>query len=241
MPYPTSTIANGTGSSVRRANTPYDMGALDARSLLVMHGRFGAALPMVASSRYPGRVGSNARVAIAGRYAQNGGRRLGQVQEVATAASALVPAIDSIESLFGGGATGDDAERQAAIYTMYEQAMTSPGSVASIKAVVGLYTIANQIYDPVNGVQRNNPQATRTYAQQAIETLSEQGWTLINANFAPVYTGVGASGAIYSANQTTGQQQVVATAKLPASSSSALGILLILGVGAYVVMNHKKG
>lgn len=302
MPYGNHSATTGSSHSVRRVNTPYDLGALDVRTMLSMRGRLGAipsrypeqnALNRVQpqgfartpfspgavdvrtlfaargrlgqslapvhpmrSSRYPSRtgaVGSWGRSAIAGRYAANGGHRMGQVQEIATAASALLPTIDSISQLFGSSASGADAERQAKMYSYYEQAMTAPGSTSSVDAVVNLYSIAMQAFDPVTNQQQNNPQITRTYAQQALQRLSSQGWINVNSDY-PSYTGIGASGVIYDPTGTSGTntQTAVANRGLPAGNTAALGgsvgvgvsgsallLLALVGVGGVLLLQHR--
>lgn len=181
---------------------------------------------------------------VYGRRARLGQTEAGQLigtiggtaaNAIAPGSGAIVaPVIDSIAQLFGGNpATGANAERQAHIDTVYEQAMTSPGSSSSIAAVVELYTISLNLYDPVNNVQQNNPQATRTYAQEALNVLASQGWS--NIGLSPVYTGVYASGEVLGVNSATGAQGVVANRALPSSVSSLLSSPLGLLAGAAVV------
>lgn len=192
-------------------------------------------MPVPARSAY----GRRARLRGLGQSAA-AGQLIGSIGGVA--ANAVVPGsgaiagpiIDSIAQLFGGNpATGADAERQSHVDTIYEEAMTSPGSSASIAAVVELYTMANNLFDPINNVQQNNPQATRTYAQEALNVLSSQGWSNIGLN--PVYTGVQASGQVLAVNSATGQQAVVANRALPGSAGSLLANPLVLLVGAVAV------
>jgi hypothetical protein len=154
------------------------------------------------------------------------------VSDVANVASGGVgggvsDVVDSLASLFGdGGVSSTDQQREASIYTLYEEAMTSPGSAASIAAVCALYSISAQIYDVVNNVQRNNPAVTRGYASTALQQLSTQGWTNVQS-FTPRYTGVAASGVVYNAAGT-------AVASRPLSSLSTgelvIGGLVVVGL-----------
>lgn len=235
------------------ARTPFSPGAVDVRALSVVRGRLGQPLPPLGSSRYASRAGVARRTygPIAGRYAGNGGRRLGQIAEITTAATSLAPAIASISQLFGPGASGADAERQAKMYSYYEQAMTAPGSPSSIDAVINLYAIATQGFDPVVNQQQNNPQITRTYAQQALQLLSSQGWINVNSD-QPSYTGIGASGVVYAPHGTSGTNTQVAVSKsaLPAGDTAALGgtvgalgvspllLLSVFAVGALFILRR---
>jgi hypothetical protein len=320
MPYGNQSATTGSRNAVRRVNTPYDMGALDARELLVMRGRLGAVrtmqqtthceaapvmphgiapvthrypdmqmlnrvprvgfsrtpfspgadgvralllmrgrlgqpVPLLTSSRYASRAGAGSRTygPIAGRYAANGGRRLGQVAEIATAATSLAPAIVSIAQLFGGGLSGANAERAAKVYTYYENAMTAPGSTSSIDAATTLWAIANQAVDPIQHLQENNPQATRAYAQQALQQLSSQGWVDLNSGN-PRYIGIGASGRVFAPNA-QGVQQAVADSGIPPTGTygpsqspnyygggaaiSPLVLLGVLGLGAVLLLRNR--
>lgn len=209
------------------SRTPFDPGLVPIRALYLTRGRLGdyQTPPALRSSRYPSRTPRSAwdRGPLAGRYAGNGGRRLGQVAEIATAATSLAPTIASISQLFGPGASGADAERQAHMYSLYEQAMTSPGSPSSIDAVVNLYTTATQQYDPIARVQQNNPQITRTYAQQALQQLSTQGWINVNS-LSPSYTGIGASGVVYAPTSSTGMNTETAVAQTPLPRGNAAAV-----------------
>jgi hypothetical protein len=308
MPYGNRSVTTGSANAVRRVNTPYDLGALDVRSLLsargrlgqvpgqvsprgsqrypdmqsmnrvvqegfsrmpfspgavdvreflVVRGRLGQSLPPLRSSRYPMRAGPQGsweRAPIAGRYAGNGGHRLGQVAEIATAATSLAPMIASIQGLFGPGASGADAERQAKIYSYYEQSLTQPGSASSVDSVITLNAIANNAYDPIQRVQQNNPQITRAYAQQALQRLSSQGWINVNTS-SPSYTGIGASGIVYASSGTSGldTQTAVSQSALPPGNTAALGgmmgggtvfgvplvVLAAAGLGAVLLLRKR--
>lgn len=148
--------------------------------------------------------------------------------------------VSTVSSIFGGNpATGKNAERQAHIYSIYETAMTSPGSSTSRAAVAELYAIANQIPDQITGVVENNPQATRTYAQQALQMLATQGWENVNS-FTPVFTGVPASGVVYGANQATGQEQQIGVRPI-AGAGMGSGTLLVLGIiGGFFLLSGRS-
>lgn len=324
MPYGNQSVTTGSHHAVRRVNTPYDMGALDARDLLVMRGRLGAVrtmqqtthceappvmphgispatyrypnmqslnrvaaqgscrspfspgaadlrallvirgrlgqpLPPLGSSRYPHRAGVARKTygPIAGRYVVNGGRRLGQVAEIATAATSLAPAIEGISQLFGPAASGAYAERQAKVYTYYEQALTAPGSVSSEDAVITLAAISTNGFDAAQNIQQNNPQITRAYAQQALQRLSSQGWINVNTS-SPKYTGIGASGVVYAPTGTSGlnTEAAVSQGALPSGNTAALSqgyapsygagvaispLLLLgaLGLGAVLILRNR--
>jgi hypothetical protein len=164
---------------------------------------------------------------------RQGRRQMGDViSDIANVASGGLgggasSVVDSLAGLFGGGLSSTDEERAEAVYTLYEEAMTSPGSNASMAAVVALYTISSQIFDPVNQVNRNNPAITRSYAATALQKLATQGWTNVQS-LTPRYTGVAASGQVLDA-----QGNYVGTNPLPGSFS--LGTLLLFGAGAFVV------
>lgn len=152
------------------------------------------------------------------------------------AADAIVPGsggvvsglVSSFADIFGGNpATGKNAERQANMYTLYEEAQTSPGSPASIDAVVQLYTISRNLYDPIDKVQQNEPQVTRTYAQQVLQVLATQGWTNVNS-LHPVYTGSLAVGEVFSPNAATGTESVTAVRPTPGSIAGIGGELAAL-------------
>lgn len=165
---------------------------------------------------------------------------MGQLEQiVGEATGQLAPLVSAAQSIFGGNpATGANAQRQAAMYSLYAQAMTSPGSQPSVDAAIALYTIANQIYDPVANIQRNNPQATRTYATQALQALASQGWENVNS-LRPQYTGVQQSGEIFAANQQTGQQQVVGQRPLARARGSSL-LLVALGIAAVMAVSGGR-
>jgi hypothetical protein len=152
--------------------------------------------------------------------------------------------VSTLSSIFGGNpATGADAERQAHVYSIYETAMTSPGSAASVDAVIELYTMAGNLFDPVNNVQQNNPQATRTYSQQALQMLATQGWQNVNS-LKPSYTGVAASGVVYGTDPTTGQavivgQNPIAPAGLSGLFSSPLFLPAVL-IGGFFLLRGSK-
>jgi hypothetical protein len=164
--------------------------------------------------------------------------------------SIVAPVIQTLAQVFGGNpATGDNAERQAKMYTYYEQAMTNPGSPSSICAVQTLYSIAMQGISPAcnasdpNG-QQNNPQATRTYAQQVLQVLSTQGWVNVNTTN-PTYTGIAASGVIYAPQSSTGQEVAVANAGLPSTAASLTAAvsspLVLVGGGILLAMLLTSG
>lgn len=103
-------------------------------------------------------------------------RRLGAT---ATAQPSVVPL--SQVAVFGPRPGGPDGARQDHMNRLYRQALSSPGSSSSIDAVVELYTTANQLYDPRNKVQMDNPAATRQDAKQALAQLTRQGWVNVNS------------------------------------------------------------
>ena len=148
--------------------------------------------------------------------------------------------VSTISSIFGGNpATGADAERQAHVYSIYETAMTAPGSAASVDAVIELYAMATQQPDPVTGVIENNPQATRTYAQQALLTLATQGWQNVNS-FQPRFTGVPASGVVYGSDPTTGQAVVLGQRPIAGGLGSSGLFWPVLIVGGFLLLRGSK-
>jgi hypothetical protein len=223
------------------------------------------ALPMtnlLPMSRYPRAVTSGRRV---GGYARLGSysRRLGQSSLDAAlggsagavsnaivpgSGSVVAPVVDTLAQLFQGNpATGSDAERESKIYSYYATAMTAPGSPSSICAVQTLYSIAMQGQSPsCNGnFMQDNPQATRTYAQEALQVLSSQGWINVNSPN-PQYIGVAQSGIVYAPSQTTGQQVAVANAGLPVTTAGittelAANPLLLIGGGLVLAFVLTRG
>lgn len=163
-------------------------------------------------------------------------RRLGDaagiIGSVGGAADALVPGsggivssvIGTVASLFGGGASGADLQRQQRIFGLYYQAMTQPGSPSSVSAVQQLYCIATQ--DSSNNC--NNPAATRQYAQTALTRLAQQGWTNVQS-YAPQYVGSRAVGSAYGALATN----------LPAPYGS--GSLMLVGLGLVAAYALTRG
>jgi hypothetical protein len=172
------------------------------------------------------------------------GNAAGAAVGVPGAGSIASGVVSTLSSIFGGNpATGADAERQAHVYSIYETAMTSPGSAASVDAVIELYTMAGNLFDPVNNVQQNNPQATRTYSQQALQMLATQGWQNVNS-LKPSYTGVAASGVVYGTDPTTGQavivgQNPIAPAGLSGLFSSPLFLPAVL-IGGFFLLRGSK-
>lgn len=172
------------------------------------------------------------------------GNAAGAAIGVPGAGSIASGVVSTLSSIFGGNpATGADAERQAHVYSIYETAMTSPGSAASVDAVIELYTMAGNLFDPVNNVQQNNPQATRTYSQQALQMLATQGWQNVNS-LKPSYTGVAASGVVYGTDPTTGQavivgQNPIAPAGLSGLFSSPLFLPAVL-IGGFFLLRGSK-
>lgn len=147
--------------------------------------------------------------------------------------SIVQPVIDSLAQVFASNpATGKDAERQAKMYSYYAGGMTAPGSAQSLCDVQTLEAIALQGVAPAcaGGGQQNNPQATRTYAQEALQALASQGWIGVNTPN-PQYIGVPQSGNIYAANA-QGQQQVVAQASIPITSAGLATELATNPIGA---------
>jgi len=179
---------------------------------------------------------------VSASEAESLGNDVGALVGVPGAGSMAAPIIQGIQSIFGSNpATGANAERQAHMYSLYEGAMTDPGSSQSVADVVNLYTTATQQYDPIAGVQQNNPQATRTYAQQALQMLATQGWENVNS-LHPTYTGIAASGAVYEANAATGQESLVAQRPLASASpvsGTTLLLLLLLG-GGFVLLSGRS-
>jgi hypothetical protein len=113
---------------------------------------------------------------------------------VGTIVGAGAGLISTLASLFGGGASGATLERQQHIFALYYQAMTQPGSPASVAAVRMLNCIAGQDESTTgqaivgNTQGCDNPQQTRTFAQTALTRLASQGWSGVNS-YSPVYTG----------------------------------------------------
>jgi hypothetical protein len=146
--------------------------------------------------------------------------------------------VSTVQSIFGGNpATGANAQRQAHVYSIYETAMTAPGSAPSVDAVIELYAMATQQTDPITGVPENNPQATRTYAQQALLMLATQGWQNVNS-FHPTFSGVAASGVVYGSDPTTGQAVIVGQRPIVRAGGMSLTTLLVVGGLAYVVFGR---
>jgi hypothetical protein len=167
------------------------------------------------------------------------GNVIGAAVGVPGAGSIASGVVSTIQSIFGGNpATGANAERQAKVYSIYETAMTSPGSAPSVDAVVELYTMANNLYDPINGVQQNEPQATRTYSQQALQMLATQGWQNVNS-FKPSFSGVPASGVVYGTDPTSGQAVIVGQRPIVRGvGGMSLGTLLLVGGIGYLVFGR---
>ena len=168
------------------------------------------------------------------------GNVIGAAVGVPGAGSIASGVVSTVQSIFGGNpATGKNAERQAHVYSIYETAMTAPGSAPSVDAVIELYAIATQQTDPVTGVVENNPQATRTYAQQALLTLATQGWQNVNS-MQPRFTGVPASGVVYGSDPTTGQAVIVGQRPIQGAGLAGMSLttLLVLGGIAYVVLGR---
>lgn len=141
--------------------------------------------------------------------------------------SVVQPLVDSIAQVFGPNpVTGPDAERRSKMYTYYAGAMTSPGSAQSVCDAATLQAIATAGMTPscntASSGYENNPQSTRTFAQEALQALSSQGWIGTNTP-SPYYTGIPQSGAIF-APGAQGQQQVVAQGA-PLSGGGPLSFL----------------
>lgn len=138
--------------------------------------------------------------------------------------------ISTFTSLFGQNPNSTaNLTRQQHVYSLYSQAMTLPGSASSVDAVVNLYTMATQQYDPIEGVQQNNPATTRQYAQTALNRLAQQGWINVNT-LNPTYVG---SAAISSP---TGA--LTPTSQLGGGSGFSLSptMLLLMGLAAFAVL-----
>jgi hypothetical protein len=181
---------------------------------------------------------------VSAAEAESIGNTVGAAVGIPGAGSAAAPIIQGLQSIFGGNpATGANAQRQAKVYSYYGMAMTDPGSAPSVGAVITLQAISTNGYDSYQHLQQNNPQATRTYATQALQALASQGWENVYGSN-PMYTGIPQSGAIYAADQTTGQQGVVGVRPL-ATGHAALGgstllWLLLLGGGFLLVSGRSS-
>ncbi len=184
----------------------------------------------------PSGGGSNQTLTTAGNV-------VGAAVGIPGAGSIASGVVSTVQSIFGGNpATGKDAERQAKVYSIYETAMTAPGSAPSVDAVIELYAMATQQPDPVTGVVENNPQSTRTYAQQALQMLSTQGWQNVNS-FHPTFSGVPASGVVYGANTQgqqipVGQRGIIGAGGPGYVGGPSLTTLLFLGGVAYFVLGR---
>lgn len=192
-------------------------------------------------SAYPGkpRMGLGD---VSAAEAESIGNTVGAAVGLPGAGSIAAPVIGTLQSIFGGNpATGANAQRQAKVYSYYGMAMTDPGSAPSVGAVMTLQAISTNGYDAYQKIQQNNPQATRTYAAQALQALASQGWeNVYGAN--PMYTGIPQSGEVFSANPQTGQQQIVTTRPLARGSmlgGSGLLWLVLLG-GGFLLLSGRS-